>query len=137
MSPTPEDLTIEAVIRKELDEGLESLANAGFIGAKIRAHRHPRTDVILFEFGGRFEACPDRDVYSTVEVDPARLGWRLEGNLLEYPDADEHDSEIGFLGSSRIEGVDSAAVYARTLATAACVAVLEYSRDSCRGDASR
>jgi hypothetical protein len=66
-----------------LDKGLVSLATAGFIGAKVGAQRHPRTDVILFEFDGRFEACADRDVSSTVEVDPARLGWRLEGNLWE------------------------------------------------------
>jgi hypothetical protein len=113
------------------------VAKAGFAGAKVHAYRHPRTDNILFDVGGRFEACPDRDVYSTVEVDPARLGWRVEGNLREYPDTADHDGEIRFLGSSRVEDVATAASYARTLATAAWVAVLEYLRDSCRGGATQ
>jgi hypothetical protein len=132
MKPTADDLAIEAVVRGELDRGVAALATAGFAEARVQAYRHPRTASILFDVGGRFEACPDRDVHATVEVDPARLGWRLEATLWMHPDSEDHDREVASLGGARVEHAADAARWGRTLATAAWTAVADVLRASCR-----
>ena len=90
---------------------------------------------MTFEIGGRFEACPNRDVYSTVDIDPQRVGWRLEASLWEYPDTDEHSDELAALGGAGTEDVESAKQWARVYATAAWVAVRDYFRENCPGRA--
>jgi hypothetical protein len=129
---TPEDQRIEAIVRAELDEGRTFMERAGLNGTTIKMHRHARTDAMLFEIGARYPQCPDRDIYATIDIEPARLGWRLEATLHEYPDSQDHDQEVRGLGGARVEGVDLAAEQARILATAAWVAVRDCVLDRCR-----
>jgi hypothetical protein len=110
------------------------LGRAGLEGTTIKMHRHPRTDVMLFEIGARYPQCPDRDIYAIVGIDPARTGWSLEATLHEYPDSMDHDREVRGLGRARVEGVDSAAQQARILATAAWVAVRDHVLRGCRAE---
>jgi len=112
--------------------GRAELESVGLSGTTIRMSRHPRTDAMSFEFGARYPGCPDRDVYATIEIDPRRLGWDLEATLHEYPDAEDHDQEVCGLGGARVEGIDSAADFAGSLAAAAWAAVRDYVIGGCR-----
>jgi hypothetical protein len=132
LSATLEDQRIEAIARAELEEGRTSMEKAGLSGTTIKMHRHARTDAMVFEIGGRYPQCPDRDIHATLEIDPARLGWRLEATLNAYLDSGDHDQEVRGLGDSRVEGYDSAAKQARLLATAAWIAVRDHVLHGCR-----
>jgi hypothetical protein len=126
------DQRIEAIVRAELEEGRGHLERAGLHGTTVKMHRHARTDAMVFEFGGRYPRCPDRDIFATIDIDPARHGWRLEATLHEYPDSEDHAREVRGLGGARVEGVDSAIEQAHILATAAWVAVRDFALDGCR-----
>jgi len=120
---TGSDQEIERVILAELAVGVDLLAAAGFSGAHVSVTRHPRTETATISLGGRFDACTDRDFEATVEVDPARLGWRLEGYLWEHLDSKDFVDQVAFLGSHRVESEEHAIQYARLLSTAACAAL--------------
>jgi hypothetical protein len=132
LTATPDDQRIEAIVRAELEDGRTRMGQAGLNGTTVRMHRHARTGAMVFEIGGRYQHCPDRDVHASIEIDPARLGWRLEATLYTYPDSEDHDEEVRGLGEARVEGVDSASEQARILATAAWVAVRDHVLDRCR-----
>jgi len=132
LSATREDQRIEAIVRAELEAGRAVMAKAGLDGTTIRMHRHARTDATVFEIGGRYPQCPDRDIHATVDIDPARLGWRLDATLYEYQDSHDHVQEVRGLGVARVEGVNSAVEQARILATAAWVAVRDHVVGGCR-----
>lgn len=63
MSASTDDLALEVIVVNELKVGVAAIERDGFGAATTRADRHPRTDDMMFEIGGRFSACPDRDVY--------------------------------------------------------------------------
>jgi hypothetical protein len=139
---TVEDDSIADAIRTELEEGLRSINRAGFVGGEVKSSRLPHVDGVLFEIGGEFERCPRRRVYATVEIDPARIGWRLEAALWEYPDGDWTDHEVEDLGGSRVTVADSATQQGRLLATRAWVALRDYLTEcpgtsKIEGDANR
>jgi hypothetical protein len=120
---TGSDEEIERVILAELALGQDLPTSAGFSGAQVSVSHHPRTETATISLGGRFQACADRDLEATVEVDPARLGWRLEGYLWEYLDSKDFVDQVAFLGSYRVESEEHAIEYARMLSTAAWVAL--------------
>jgi hypothetical protein len=131
VAATSDDLALEEIVVRELKEGAAAIERAGFGNVATRFYRSPRTDHMMFEIGGRFSACPDREVYATVEIDPGRVGWRFEGTLWAYPDAHDHSDEVRALGSARVEKLESAQQHARIQATAAWVAVRDYLRGNC------
>jgi hypothetical protein len=81
---------------------------------------------VIFEIGGRFARCPDRVVFATVEIDPGRIGRRLDATLFEYPDSEPSPTTVADLGNVRTASVDDAVQQGRILATRAWVALKDY-----------
>lgn len=66
---------------------------------------------------------PDRQVFGLLEIDPARVGWRIEATVHQRPDSDEMDSLVREVHQIRAASVQDAVVRARLVATALWVAI--------------
>jgi hypothetical protein len=125
---TADDAMIADGIRRELDDGLGELVRAGFEGGRIE-ESGAFTLGVIFEIGGRFARCPDRSVFATVEIDPGRVGWRLDATVFEYPDSEPWATTVADLGGVRTARVDDAVQHGRILAKRAWVALKDYLAD--------
>lgn len=120
-----DDERIVDVIRQELEDGIGNLDRSGHPGAAVTV-TPPDWAGVIVELSGRFGVVPDRQVWATVQVDPARVGWRIEAELSEYLDSEDQPHLVQDLGSARMAELDVALAEGRRLATAAWVAVRGY-----------
>jgi hypothetical protein len=117
------------LVQRELSEGTTFLASKGHPGATLTVTGPDRLGVRTLELGGRFAARPDRSVHTVVEIDPARVGWRLEARLSVWLDADESSATID-LGSERLADSSDGDFSARVLVRRAYVSLMGVSRGS-------
>jgi hypothetical protein len=120
-----DDEQIVDVIRTELQEGVGYLDRSGHPGAAVTV-APPDWAGTIVEFSGRFDVAPDRQLWATVHVDPARVGWRIEAGLYEYLDSERQPHLVSELGSGRVKELQHALAEGRRLATSAWVAVRGY-----------
>ena len=123
---TAEDERIGDRIRTELEEGVLILDAAGLVGGRVAWSPVPLTGGITCEIGGRFDRYPDRDVHAVVEIDPSRIGWRIEAALYEHLDTDGAPGLICDLGHYRTGELEHALEAGRMMATAAWVALKDH-----------
>jgi hypothetical protein len=121
-----DDDAIAAAIRVELNEGLASLGTRRRFDGQLSETAPDRFGATMFELTGRFPGSADTEVSVAVEVDPARVGWRIEAALYEYRDLAPSPELVRDLGSSRVMLVEDAVAAGRRLARAAWAALLLY-----------
>ena len=113
---------LNRAILAEFEWGRQFLAAEGHPGTVLAAPPPDPMDVRTFELGGRFAAQPDRRSYAVLDLDPARVGWRIEASLSICPD-DREGCDTVDLGSSRTVEFDDALASALMLARRAIVAL--------------
>jgi hypothetical protein len=118
MSDDEEELN--RAIVAEFEWGRRFLAADGHPGAVLTAPAPDLMQVRTYELGGRFGAKPDRRCFAVLELDPGRIGWRIEASLSICPD-DRDRCETIDLGSSRTVEFNDAIASARLLARRAIV----------------
>jgi len=120
------DESIATAIRRELEEGLRSLTTRREFVGRVTEAKSERFGTTTFELTGRYKELADREVTLVVEVDPARMGWRVEAGLYEYADDEDSQRLVRELGSSRVIDIDRAIENGRGLARAGWAALLIY-----------
>jgi hypothetical protein len=119
-----DDAIVEA-IRVELDEGLRLLAAENRFDGHVTVSTDRRFATTIVELTGRFINLADREVSGIVEIDPARIGWRIEASLWTQLDTAEMQEMTRDLGSARVVDAGRAVELGRGLARSVRDAMLE------------
>ena len=117
-----DEAELNRAILAEFEWGRQFLVVHGHPGAVLKASPPDRMDIRTYELGGRFPAKPDRRSHAVLELDPGRVGWRIEASLSICPD-DRDACDAVELGFRRTVEVNEAIASARGLARLAIVAL--------------
>jgi hypothetical protein len=120
-----DDEDLLGLLQDELSDGIAFLSAKGHPGAVITVTGPDRVGAVTLELGGRFAARPDRSAHVVVEIDPARVGWRVEAWLSVWLDAEESPDTID-VGDQRLTDPSDPEFAGRVLARRGYVSLWKY-----------
>jgi hypothetical protein len=123
-----DDEQLLGLLQEELREGVEFLTANGYPDAAITVTGPDRVGAVTLELGGRFALQPDRSAHAVVEIDPARVGWRVEAWLSVWLDAEDSPDTID-LGGQRLTDPSDPQSWGRVLVRRAYVSLWKYLED--------
>lgn len=124
-SQNAEDNAIAQAATEEFAKVLPALAERSWDGA-VRTSENATLGITFVEVVGRFRTRANTEVTAILEVDPGRVGWRLTGEVWEFPDSAKQMRLIRDVGSSRVKHLEAALKAARSLASAVGSALIAY-----------
>jgi len=127
-----DDAALITTLRDELQEGVQFLALKGHPGATFEVSGPGSMEDWTAEIGARFTVLPDRFAGGVINLDPGRVGWRIEAGLsVRRDDQDVADYlDLGSAGGVTLEECQS---WVRVLCRRAYVRLWEYLEGHHRG----
>ena len=120
-----DDHAIAQAATEEFVTILPALAVRAWDGV-VRTSVNTALGITFVEVVGRFRTRADTEVTAMLEIDPGRVGWRLTGELWDFPDSAAQMRMVRDVGSSRVGDLEGALKAARALAREVGSALLGY-----------
>ncbi len=109
-------MRIANAVKAELERGATDLVLAVDEPIQVLMTPNPALQTAYLELRGRFTDHPGEVVFVEIEIDPARIGYVLEGALARWLDGEDEPVAMQRLGGHRCHSEDSARVQGEAMA---------------------